>query len=83
MLELAARRRAPTAITDMHLMIALLTGTTDPVGSLAAYSLAPVHGMAGDARGAGAAGAVDSMVAEAGATVAASMVDVVSVDAAS
>jgi hypothetical protein len=72
-LELAGRRYATTDITDITLTLALLTDTMDLVGLLVAYSLVPVRGMAGDARGAGVAGAVDSMAAAAGATVAASM----------
>jgi hypothetical protein len=49
-------RRAPTAITDIILTLARLTAITGLIGFPAAYSLAPARGMAGDARGVGAAG---------------------------
>jgi hypothetical protein len=63
-------QRAPTAITDITLMPALLTVTTVLAGSLAAYLSAPARGTAGDA-GAGVVGVeVAGAMAEAGATVA-------------
>ena len=84
--ELADHRYAPTVITDMHLTLALLTATTGLAGFLAAYLSALDPGMAGDARGAGAAGAMDTAGAtvEAITAVVASTVDVgLQVDAAS
>ena len=76
--ELADHRYAPTVITDMHLTLALLTATTGLAGFLAAYLSALDPGMAGDARGAGAAGAMDTAGAtvEAITAVVASTVDV-------
>src|SRR5580704_15442785 len=74
-------RPATTATTDTTLTHARLTDITALTGSLAAYSLAPARGMAGDARGVGAAGDVVGatvagvMAAVVGATVAATMAD--------
>jgi hypothetical protein len=73
-LELAGRRYATTAITDITLTLALLTGITDPVGSLVAYSLAPARGGAGDAPGVGEVGDVVLTVASGAALVGAASI---------